>query len=429
MREPKKIPYVSPILLARTLHKTGKDFCLLHSSLVNSEYAKYSYLAYDPVEKIISDNFKGLESKLTSSENKFTNAWFGYLAYDLKNSLEKLPIEQDSFIKIDNLYFTKFANILVFDHGNKICTLYSLDIDPHIPEPTTHLNQIDIKVLDIQSNMSKNQYLEKVNYILEAIKAGDLYQANLTRKFYGNFESIVDSFEIFAKLCNISPAPYSCFLKINEMAIISSSPEQFLNIDNEGNIVSRPIKGSAPRFDDIKLDEESFNNLKNSTKDRSENLMIVDLMRNDLSRSAITSSVKVDDMFKIDKYETIFQMSSTIMAKKLSSKTTLDVVKSCFPPGSMTGAPKIKAMQLCSRLEQQARGLYSGAIGFFGGDGSCNLSVVIRTLIVQNNKFEFQVGGGIVADSIPLLEWEETMIKAKALTKVLNLQIEKDLLF
>jgi anthranilate/para-aminobenzoate synthase component I len=199
----------------------------------------------------------------------------------------------------------------------------------------------------------------------------------------------------------------------------------FLSLDTLGNVETRPIKGSAPRFEDKEKDQNSKNELQSSEKNRAENLMIVDLMRNDLSRNCVTGSVSVDSLFDVTTYATVHHMSSTIRGKKKPDIATLDLVKGCFPPGSMTGAPKIKAMELCSELEQQARGVYSGAIGWFSGDGACDFSVVIRTLIMQGRRFEFQVGGAIVSDSDPIEEWRETLTKARGIAKALDIPIEK----
>ena len=203
--------------------------------------------------------------------------------------------------------------------------------------------------------------------------------------------------------------------------ILSSSPELFLNIDKSGHISTRPIKGTSARFADETLDRKSREELAGSAKDQAENLMIVDLMRNDLSRSCIPGSVTTSSLFEITSHANVHHMSSTISGQKKPECSTLDAIKYCFPPGSMTGAPKIMAMNLCSRLEELERGIYSGAIGWLGGDGSGELSVVIRTMLIKGNKFEFQVGGGIVADSVPEKEFKETIDKAKGILASLGL--------
>jgi anthranilate/para-aminobenzoate synthase component I len=203
-------------------------------------------------------------------------------------------------------------------------------------------------------------------------------------------------------------------------SVLSSSPERFLNIDASGHMESRPIKGTAPRLVDPTQDAIIRKQLATSEKDRAENLMIVDLMRNDLARSAEPGSVEVERLFDVSSYATLHHMASTITGQKRADISTVEAVQYCFPPGSMTGAPKVRAMEWCLKHEAIRRGIYSGALGWFGGDGSCDLSVVIRTLIIEGSRFEFQVGGGIVADSSPEDEWRETMTKARGILRALG---------
>jgi len=412
--------WVEPLDLARGIEE---DFILLYSGLRLPFSGRYSILAIKPKETVTSSSFDDLESKLSSDKQKFENAWFGYLGYGLKNTLEKLPSDDASFINLPELYMASYCLTMVFDHEKKEIKLYGDESLIPTEKGKSSLPKTSIK--SILSNMNRDEYLSKVSVIKEAIKNGDLYQANLTRKFSGEFEEAPDGFAIFSSLCAISPAPYSSFIKMGDKYVISSSPERFVSIDSTGNADSRPIKGSAPRFEESEKDNSSKEHLKNSEKDRAENLMIVDLMRNDFSRSSKTGSVEVESLYDITSYSTVHHMSSTIKSQKAANVSTLDFIKNCFPPGSMTGTPKIKAMELCSQLEKQKRGVYSGAIGYFGGDGSADFSVVIRTIIIDGNKFEFQVGGAIINDSNADLELEETMIKAKAVSKSINIELDR----
>jgi anthranilate/para-aminobenzoate synthase component I len=211
---------------------------------------------------------------------------------------------------------------------------------------------------------------------------------------------------------------------MKDASILSSSPERFLTVDATGHMISSPIKGTAPRFTDPALDASSRTRLETSAKDRAENLMIVDLMRNDLSRSSKPGSVRVERLFEVSSYATLHHMASTITGQKRPDILTLDALHHCFPPGSMTGAPKIRAMQWCLEHERIRRGVYSGALGWFGGDGACDFSVVIRTLVTEGRRFEFQVGGGIVADSDPTEEWQETITKAQGICSALGVNIK-----
>jgi para-aminobenzoate synthetase component 1 len=273
--------------------------------------------------------------------------------------------------------------------------------------------------------MTRAQYEAKVAQIVRRIHAGELYQANLTRKFYGSFTDIPGSFALFERLCAASPAPYSAYIKAGDSAILSSSPERFLRIEPDGSVTTRPIKGSIGRSADASADAAAKQALAKSAKDRAENLMIVDLMRNDLARISIPGSVQVDGLFEITSHPHVHHMASTVSAHKEPHIPPLDVIKACFPPGSMTGAPKIRAIRLCTELERLERGVYSGALGWLGGDGSADLSVVIRTLILQGRRFEFQVGGGIVADSTPEGEWRETIVKARGIAGALGIPVER----
>jgi para-aminobenzoate synthetase component 1 len=392
---------------------------LLYSGLQTNYSGRYSILGLHPKKIITSDKLDSFESQLSRNKECFENAWFGYLGYDLKNSLESLPQDADSILNFPSLWMAQFASVYVFDHSNKTLMLYGEDA---IPYPINNAGLPPIH--NLTSNMTKAEYLSKVEAVLEHIRAGDIYQANLTRKFYGSFESKPNAWHIFEDLCKISPAPYSAYIKWHDQHVLSSSPEQFLNIDTQGVVYSRPIKGSQKRSHDNVEDKVLKTSLASSEKDKAENLMIVDLMRNDLSRQCVSGSVEVSNLFEVDSFATIHHMASTISGTKHKNAMPMDIVTSCFPPGSMTGTPKIKAMEICTHLEQQARNVYSGALGWFGGDGSADLSVIIRTLLIRKNQFEFQVGGGIVADSDPEREWEETLTKALAIASAIQLDFQ-----
>lgn len=399
-----------------------EDFCLLYSGLIGEGFGRYSMLALWPEETVKGDDWDVFKPG--------KETWFGYLGYGLKDSLEKLPADKPSkAFPLPKLRMTRYKLIAHFDHFDKALMLHAKDqatIDkflatqqglpsPMVRTPLGH---------KLTSNMTKDEYCKKVATIKDAIVKGDLYQANLTRKFRGEWKEKVSPLVIFNALSRVSPAPYSAFLKCGENYILSSSPELFLAITDTGKIITKPIKGSAPRSMNVEEDKAIREELAKSEKNQAENLMIVDLMRNDLSRAAEAGSIKVDSLFDITSYMTVHHMSSTITGQKQKNKSALDVVKACFPPGSMTGAPKIAAMEICTKLEEETRGVYSGAVGWFGDDGSAHLSVVIRTLLMNEKGFEFQVGGGIVADSTPEGEWKETLVKARGILGALGLTEE-----
>jgi len=414
------LPWVEPLALASGID--AEHWVLLYSSAQAGYSGRYSYLAWDLAERVEGSDFSVLEKKLRQNGECLSLAWFGYLGYGLKDCLESLTLETLNWLALPNLQMMRFHTICEFDHEQKTIRLWS-DKECALPSPQQITTNIPA-VTTLRSNMTKQRYLESVASLVERIHAGDLYQANLTRKFMGEFKSTPDPFAVFCRLCEKTPAPYSVFMRLGDVSVLSSSPERFLTIDKNGQITARPIKGTAPRSDNQTKDKTSRENLTQSVKDRAENLMIVDLMRNDLSRSCVPGSIGVRNLFEVTMHPTIHHMSSTITGRKRPECSALDVVKHCFPPGSMTGAPKIRAMNICAELEGDARGIYSGAIGWFGGDGSCDLSVVIRTLIIKDKQFEFQVGGGIVADSIPEREWAETLDKAKGLSLALGIKKE-----
>lgn len=415
----KAIDWINPEDLAKNAAGQYNYLAFLFSSLKLDFTGNYSYLAFHK-----RNIFNDLE-KIPCSEGKYNQAHFGYIGYDYKNQLEDLPIDEPSYINMPDICFVEYGIILVFDHTRQIIEIW-LDDKTLTQEVDSFLTQShiaeenNIEVESLSSNMSDSEYLQNVKNIIQAIKNGDLCQANLTRKFYGEATS-VNHFEFFRELCQQSPSPYSVFMKFEDKYIISSSPEKFLSVNENGDAESRPIKGSAPRYDNVSQDNESRNWLENSNKDKAENLMIVDLMRNDFSKVCIPGSVKVDKLFETMTFNTIHHLVSTISGKLSDDHSHIDLIKACFPPGSMTGAPKIKAMELCSKLEKQRRGVYSGALGAIWGNQTLDLSVIIRTIIFDDNKFEFQVGGGIVSDSIPENELNEIYTKAKAILKTLKI--------
>lgn len=317
---------------------------------------------------------------------------YGYFGYNLRHELENYPTDAGTYIA------TKPINLMSFAHEEVVEGEIKLPKAGKIP-----------KVASFSSNMTDEEYLDKVAYIIERIKAGDLYQANLTRKYFGTFEDEPDGFDIFCKLAEISPAPYSAYLKMGRTEVISASPEKFITMSG-GKVVTIPIKGTL-------TSARPASELAASEKDRAENLMIVDLMRNDLAR--VCTDVKVEKLYEVTSYPQYHHMSSTITGR--TDKSPVDVLCACFPPGSMTGAPKIAAVKLCTQLENWERGIYSGALGWIEPD-ACDLSVVIRTIIIRGKKFEFQVGGGIVADSVPEKEFQETRSKISGILEALDLK-------
>lgn len=381
----------SPLERAAHLHRVGEDFALLFSGLKLSYSGDRSLLAYNAAETITADRFDTIPTE---------GQWFGWLGYGLRHDTEMLPHDRSSHISLPPLCLTRFNNVETFPHRKG---------HEEAPEKKEW-------VATLSSNMTRTEYLEKVQATIEQIHAGNFYQANITRKFYGELKPGASPETIFRRLCSASPSPYSTWIRMGDAHILSSSPELFLKITPDGRMVTRPIKGSAPPSTQVAA-------LQSSPKDRAENLMITDLMRNDFSHVARKGSVRVSELFGTDSFSTIHHLSSTVEAELAPEHSVRDAIRACFPPGSMTGAPKIAAMQWCSKMEGMERNVYSGAIGWIAPD-ACELSVVIRTLVIEGSRFEFQVGGGIVADSDAEAEWRETMTKARGITQALGIEEE-----
>lgn len=419
MQPPTTLEWREPLAYLDALAGTDEEYAFLYSGMKTDYSGRYSLLALHPEQVIEADSFSPLHEALTTAMPPYANCWLGYLGYGLKNCVEALHYDAPSYIDLPILRMTRFHTLLVFDHEMHTLHCHRLtDTSFPLPIPNPTYAPPEWEISELSSDMTKEEYLSRVMAIKEAIAAGSLYQANLTRKFYGTFSTHPCPVQLFKRLSAVSPATYSALLRFGDTAVISSSPEQFLKLGSDGYVETRPIKGSAP----LNVSAET---LANSEKDRAENLMIVDLMRNDLARSCEVGSVKTHDLFEVTTYATVHHMASTVTGTRKPDVSPLQLIECCFPPGSMTGAPKIRAMELCSQLEPRARGVYSGAIGWLGGDGSGELSVVIRTLVMQGKRFEFQVGGGIVQDSTPIGEWEETLTKARGIAQALGIRMEE----
>jgi para-aminobenzoate synthetase component 1 len=412
-------------------HALAADYpnlVFLYSGLHTSYSGALSWLAFDSVEQFDGDDVALLRHAVASSHEIYPS-WFGYLAYEFGRDIPSSI--KPTTITMPKLRLSRFRHILKFDHITQTLTRYSIDnapfdLTPYIVPTTQDAPLYDnledeplLPVEAISSNMSKTYYRQHIENTLEAIRAGNFYQANITRKFMGRWRTKPTQEQLtnlFHHLSYVSPAPYSAYLAYDDATILSSSPELFLKLAPDGTLSTRPIKGTVSLENHADL-------LENSEKNRAENLMIVDLMRNDFSKVAQLGTVNVPQLFDIDNFKTLRHLSSTITAKLEPTLSTADAIMACFPAGSMTGAPKKRVIAWCEHIEAIERGVYSGAIGWISRH-SCELSVVIRTLITRDKQFEFQVGGGIVADSDAHDEWQETMTKARGLAHALGIDIE-----
>ncbi len=434
-----------------SVFKDEKDTIFLDSGREFDKLGRYSFIGINPFitikddagvvtingKKVQGDIFSNLKIILdkykleNSTEMPFIAGGIGYLSYDLARELEVLPTSAIEDIIIPQVYYNFYDNLIIFDNLKKEVFISSLGILKGTKESIEAIRtKIDdckvvkynavtdkIRFEKFNSNYTHAEYIKAVDKVKNYIKTGDIYITNLTQRYECDF--IGDNYELYKDLRHINPEPFSAYMNLDGFAIASSSPERFLKISNR-KIETRPIKGTRPRGinkeEDILLAEE----LKNSEKDKSELLMIVDLERNDLSKVCKPNSVKVTELFKVETYPTVHHLVSTIIGEIKEEYDAIHCIKACFPGGSITGAPKIRSMEVIEELEDLRRGLYTGCIGYLGFDGTVDLNIVIRTIFIKEQKAYFGVGGGITIESESQFEYEETLHKAKALMRVLS---------
>jgi para-aminobenzoate synthetase component 1 len=274
-----------------------------------------------------------------------------------------------------------------------------------------------------QSHFTQESYCSAVQKAIDYIASGDIFQVNLSQRF--SIRQTTDSWKLYKKLREINPAPFAAFLSFADVEVISASPERFLKVTGK-QVETRPIKGTRPRGKTKAEDALMRRELWESIKDRAELVMIVDMERNDLGRVCKIGSVKVPELYRLEEYATVFHLVSTVVGELPEDKTTMDLLEAAFPGGSISGAPKIRSMEIIEELEPVRRGIYTGSIGYIGFDGDADLNIVIRTIIARHGRFYFQVGGGITADSNPYAEYIETLDKARALMKALGLEEKEE---
>lgn len=366
----------------------------------------------------------------------FTGGAVGYLSYDLGRYLEKLPHTVVDDQKFPQMYFAFYDKVLAFDHKhNKLfyCRTSFHEKHSDVQEEARQFvrklfaskknessnRRVDAsrELKDPVSNFTKDAYLKAVEKALEYILAGDIYQVNLSQRFTTTL--LAPPWEIYKKLRVLNRAPMSAYLGFDEISVLSSSPERFLKVQGR-KVETKPIKGTRGRGKDEIEDERLKEELLASEKDRAELNMIVDLERNDLGRVCEYGSVKVSKHAIVESYATVHHLVSTVEGVLREGLDIIDLLKASFPGGSITGAPKIRAMEIIDELEPTARSVYTGAIGYIDFNKDADLNIAIRTILLGKEKLSFQVGGGIVADSDPEAEYEETLIKGKAIFETLK---------
>tara|TARA_R110002051_G_scaffold4124_1_gene21813 strand:- start:158749 stop:160041 length:1293 start_codon:yes stop_codon:yes gene_type:complete len=402
------------------------DVVWLDSNNHNSTYSNYdAVLAADAFTAVKTDYFDAFER--LKDYQKSTNDWiFGYLTYDLKNTIEPLESKNFDALAFADLYFFQPKKLFLFK-DNTVEIKYLKMVDDEIDNDLIAIKNCKalntkkaLNPIKVKLRISKDDYFKKVTTMLTHIQRGDIYEANFCQEFYAEHCEI-NPLDTFQKLNKISKPPFATFLKTDDKFVLSASPERYIKKDGV-TVISQPIKGTAKRSADPKADLKLAEDLSNDEKERSENIMIVDLVRNDLSHTAQKGSVKVDELCKVYSFLQVHQMISTVSSKVKTDVNVVDVLKTTFPMGSMTGAPKISAMQIIEDLEATKRGIYSGSVGYFKPNGDFDFNVIIRSILYNATKkyVSYSVGSAITSKSEPLKEYEECLVKAKAMREVLE---------
>ncbi|TWT47970.1 Aminodeoxychorismate synthase component 1 [Thalassoglobus neptunius] len=441
----------------------SRDLLLLESARRDRKLGRYSFLCFDPEQVFVLKNatygcdpFEQIrelsqESRVETIPDlpPFQGGFAGLLSYELGHAWEELPNTKTKDEEFPDLVVGVYRTAIAWDHEQDRCWVFSHGdsklsgqslVDSAetraeeirerletLPDSTKHsgpqIANAQAERSDfnsehfnfestLQSNFSREQYLQAVQKVNDYIYAGDLFQANLSQRMTANVEAT--AVEIYLQLRAVNPAPFAGLFQHDDWAVISSSPERFLQ-KSENRVWTRPIKGTRQRYPVPEADLFTREELRESLKDQSENLMIVDLLRNDLSRVCLPGTVKVPELCSIETYETVTHLVSEVTGQLREEFDFWDLVQATFPGGSITGAPKIRAMEIISELEGVPRGAYCGSFFYCGFDGTADSSILIRTLTQRGQALSFSVGGGIVANSSPSAEYEETLHKAKGM--------------
>ena len=399
----------------------------LDSNNYEQTYGSYdAVLAVEEFTSIKTDYFDAFE-QLKEYQSYTKDYLFGYLSYDLKNDTENLFSNNFDGLGFPDLYFFQPQKI-IFIKGNEVMLSYLRMVDDEIEDDFQQIMNGEFNIddsnksegLKVKLRIHKDEYREKVSKVIDHIKRGDIYEANFCQEFYVE-NAQINPIDTYRHLNRISQPPFATFFKNDELYLLSASPERYIR--KEGcKIISQPIKGTAKRFVEPVEDEKAVFDLARDEKERSENVMIVDLVRNDLSRTAKKGTVRVEELCKVYSFKQVHQLISTVVSEINDDVHPVDVIRDTFPMGSMTGAPKISAMEIIEELEETKRGLYSGSVGYFTPDGDFDFNVVIRSILYNEEKkyISYSVGGAITAKSTPDKEYEECLLKAKAMKYVLT---------
>lgn len=437
-----------PTALLEARRSPGKDNHLFQISCLRWRTAEGEVVPSGPsqTELWVGDPFEALrqlqkEYGLTGHNTEtspFCGGMVGYIGYETAHAIEDIPDTGLDDLNLPDLAFMVADEVMVHDHASEETRLLitgrgRTQTDARI-DAEKRTRKFQEKVADfpgpenapfaedeansIKAHFTRESYMEAVECCRQHIFAGDIFEVCLTHRL--STELSLKPWQLYNRLRAINPAPFASWLNFSGFQVVSASPERFLSLNNDRLIESRPIKGTRPRGENSGEDRRLHHELQNSEKDRSENVMIVDLVRNDIGKVAEIGSVDVPEFLVVEPYATVFQLVSTVTGRLRPELDAFDLVRACFPGGSMTGAPKIEAMKIIDALEPVKRGVYSGAIGYFDRSGTLDLSIVIRTIVCKDGTATFGVGGAVVADSDPADEYQETLDKARALIEALG---------
>ena len=415
--------------LVRSLRKfRDESIIVLESQLPSHPSSVRSLVAAYPIREISAKNNKiigqvqGKEFSYKMNpwralKNFYNNAgsWiFGIAGYDLKNYTENLTSNNPNIADVPDMYFME-PELLIEIKNGRLRVLRGQEVFNKISFDACTVESSSINI-SLSPSISEKDYVGNVHRIKEKITAGDFYEMNYSYPFIGSFEG--DSFDLYCGMKRVNPVPFAAYVYTELFSVCCSSLERFLKKTGL-NILSEPIKGTSGRSDNPEMDLRYKQELLNE-KNRAENVMIVDLVRHDMSTVSKIGSVRVSKLFDLQTFDTVHQLISSVESLAEENVHVIDIIKNCFPMGSMTGAPKISVMKFIEQIESYRRGIYSGAIGYIAPNRDFDFNVVIRSAIIHNHKLVYPVGGAITSDSDPVAEWEETLIKAKSITNIIR---------
>lgn len=406
---------------------------ILESSQSNDGLGEWSFFGAEPIEVLSAASLQELRERMQqfdfqgSGEIPFVGGAVGYLAYDYGRRIERLPERAIDDRKIPDMHFGIYDGVAAYHHvSGKLYLLahgFREEVETILERLRRWIGAPAEKPVESHSqgewqwNLSREQFAEAVMSVRDYIARGDVYQVNLSRRARCAYSG--SGLELYAALREGNPAPYAAYLSSGGFEFISTSPEQFLRKQGK-ELVTRPIKGTRPRSGDPEQDRRCEDELRRSAKDRAELLMIVDLERNDLGRVAEFGSVRVEGLYQIEHYKSVIHQTAQVRANLAEGKDIYDALVALFPGGSVTGAPKVRAMEIIEELEPTRRGAYCGSVGYIGFNGDAEFNIAIRSLHLKDGWLDYQVGGGIVWDSDPVSEYNETMDKGRAISETLS---------